>query len=131
MSADKTVKALFVAIEQELSNDGGTSGAIATAIVKQIGNTLISEMKSKQDFADRIAQILDPNFMPSPVAIVQKSGRGALVLQLGKLAPAQIKKIGTGRNLVAGAEVKGLGKDELIELIATRAAKEANSQQRP
>ena len=131
MSAEKTVKALFSVIEQELSNDGGTSGAIATSLVRQLGKTIVSEMQSKQEFADKIAKIIEPDFMPSPVAIVQKSGREALVQQLNKLSLAQIKKIGTSRNLVTTAELRGLGKDVLIALVSHRAHTEAEAQKRP
>ena len=131
MTAEKTIQALFAEIERELDRDTGTSAAIATNMIRQLGKTIVSEMKSKQEFADRIARIVDPNFMSSPVAILQREGRAGLVAQLARLTPPKIKKIGTDRNLVATAELRGLDKDSLIALIAERAEKEAIRQQRP
>jgi hypothetical protein len=130
MSADKIIKALFAVLEQEVDKGTGTSAAIAASVVKQLGKTLASEMNSNQEFHDRIAQIIDPNFMPSPVAIVQRSGPQALSDKLGKMALAQVKKIGTGSNLMTAADVTGQTKAAVIALLVTRAQKEAGSQKK-
>ena len=130
MAADKIIQTHFAEIERELDKGEGSSASVATAIVKQLGKTLVSEMKSNQDFHDRIAQIVDPAFMLSPVAVLQRSGAKALTTMLDKLPAAQIKKVGTGRNLVATYDLSGLGKPQMIELIVNRAEKEAAAQKK-
>jgi hypothetical protein len=68
MSAEKTVQALFAELEREIAKEAGTGAAVASAMIRQLAMTLATEMKSNQDFHDRVAQIVDPTFMPSPVA---------------------------------------------------------------
>jgi hypothetical protein len=128
MSAEKIVQALFAELEKELDDGETTSAAVAGAIIRQLGKTLTAEMKSNQDFRDRIAQIVEPNFMPSPVAILQRSGAGTLSQALNKHKLADLKGIATGRNLATKAELNGLQKPQLISLIVDRAEKEARSQ---
>ena len=130
MSGEKIIKALFVELENEIDKGEGTSAAIAASVVRQLGKTLTSELKSNQEFHDRIAQIVDPDFMPSAVAILQRSGPRALADRLNKMAPAQVKKIGISNNLVAAADATGLTKPQLIDLLVARAQKEAGVQKK-
>jgi hypothetical protein len=130
MSAEKIVYALLAELEKEFGKDAGTGAAIAAGMIKQVGKTLVSEMKSNQDFHDRVAQIVDPTFVPSPVAVVQRSGKDALVAVLNRLTTGALKKIATTRNLTTAAELTGLAKPAMITLIAERAEREAMSQHR-
>jgi len=130
MAAEKIVYALFAELEREFAKDTGTGAAIAAGIIKQVGKTLASEMKSNQDFHDRVAQIVDPNFMPSPVAVLQRSGKDALLGLLTRLNVGALKRVATVRNLTTAAELIGLAKPAIVTLIADRAEREAASQQR-
>ncbi len=129
MSVQKIMKDVLTEIKLEAEKTTSFGGSLGAKLVDQLSKQLTGEMKINPDFEARLAEIILPDVIPNPVAILQKSGKQELERRLKKLTAGNIKIVAQ-KNKLAGLpdfkrSGKNLNKTELIKMLIEKTKKEA------